>query len=353
LNKILFIVPYPIGSAPSQRFRFEQYFHLLKKDDFEYQIASFWTEKAWHILYDEGHAFKKTWFLILGFLKRIGLLLKVPGYSIVFIHREASPIGPPFIEFIISKILNKKVIYDFDDAIWLPNTSDQNSFAAKLKWHNKVKYICKWSWKVSAGNAFLADYAQRYNTNVILNPTTIDLDYHQPRYHKNKKISIGWTGTHSTSKYLNALTSVLKKLRAKYDFDVIIISNQKPDWDFKDYIFIRWSKSSEIEDLNKLDIGIMPLEDSPWEQGKCGFKALQYMALEIPAVVSDIGVNSQVIEHEVDGFLCREDEDWLKSLSRLIQSENLRREIGIKGRKKVVNHYSVGSNANRFLSLFE
>jgi glycosyltransferase involved in cell wall biosynthesis len=325
---------------------------LLKKNNYELHVAPFWPKKAWDILYEKGHLFRKAMYLILGYIKRWALLFTVPGYSIVFIHREATPVGPPFIEYIIIRILRKKVIYDFDDAIWLPNTSEQNSIATKLKWHSKVKKICRWSWKVSCGNTFLAEFARKYNKDAEVNPTTIDPDYHKPAKNKNQKPVIGWTGTHSTSKYLESLTGVFKKLKNKYDFDVVIISNQKPEWDFDDFSFLRWSKSREIDDLNKFDIGIMPLEDTVWEQGKCGFKALQYMSMEIPAVVSDVGVNNQIIDQGVDGFLCREENDWIQFLSRLLESEILRQKIGVNGRQKVTRSYSVGSNANRFLSLF-
>ena len=133
----------------------------------------------------------------------------------------------------------------------------------------------------------------------------------------------------------------------------MIISNQKPDWDVDDYNFIVWNKEKEIEQLDKIDIGIMPLDDSVWEKGKCGFKALQYMALGIPAVVSKVGINNNIIDHGINGFLCRNTEDWLRYLSDLISSESLRKSIGEQGRKKVIEFYSVQSNVDLFLSLFE
>jgi len=303
-------------------------------------------------LYKDGPQLTKFYFLILGFVRRMALLISVHDKDFVFIHREATPVGPPFIEFIIARIFRKKIIYDFDDAIWLPNTSSQNKLVAKFRWQGKVRHICSWSWKVSCGNDFLADFAKKYNASVVVNPTTIDTQYHIPQKHSNKKLVIGWTGTHSTSKYLRTIAVALDKLAEKHDFVLHIISNQKPVFDLGTYTFVKWSRDNEIEKLNKFDIGIMPLQDSIWEQGKCGFKALQYMALEIPAIASNVGVNRRIIDHCINGYLCKTEEDWMKYLSLLIESGALRKKVGIEGRKKVLRHYSLESNKDLFLSLF-
>ena len=355
MTRILFIVPYPVGVAPSQRFRFEQYFKILQAHNINYVVYSFWPEWGWRILYKKGLILQKIVAFVQGFIGRIGLLLKVSKYNYVFIHREAFPIGPPILEWIIAKIFSKPIIYDFDDAIWLPNTSDQNRLVAAMKNHNKVKKICSWSWKVSCGNGFLADFAGRYCANTIINPTTIDVNYHTPLIEKAKKdrVVLGWTGTHSTTKYLTYLIPVFKKLKNVYSFEIRIISNLPPEWDFEDFTFIQWIHSEEVQQLNHFDIGLMPLEDTDWEKGKCGFKALQYMALQIPAAVSPVGANTEIIDHSINGFLCQNQDDWYNYIEKLIISEKLRKSMGIEGRRKVVEKYSVQSNASLFLSLFE
>ncbi len=352
LKKILFIVPYPAGCAPSQRFRFEQYLETLKSANYTYKLAPFWPKAGWEILYREGFVLEKTSMLILGFLKRIMHLLQALNYDYIFLHREALPLGPPVIEFVISKLWRKKIIYDFDDAIWMENTSSQNRIAAYFKWHHKVKSICRWSWKISVGNGFLADFARQYNQKVIINPTTIDTGYHVPLNKQSDQVVIGWTGTHSTAKYLNLVGDVLTQLRNKFDFKVLIISNQRPAWDFDDFEFIQWSPDQEIENLGQIDIGLMPLEDSIWEQGKCGFKALQYMALEIPAVVSAVGVNIKIVDHGKNGYLCSNPAEWKESITKLLESADLRKKMGRDGRNKVLENYSVSSNKDLFLSIF-
>ncbi len=355
LKKILFIIPYPIDVAPSQRFRFEQYFEVLTNSGYQYDVASFWSEKGWHILYQQKNVMRKAIAFFLGVIRRFLLLFQTNNYQFVFIHREALPLGPPIIEYVIAKLLKKKIIYDYDDAIWLPNTSDQNILVEKLKYHQKVKTICKWSWKVSCGNSFLADYARKNNNQVFVNPTTINETYHFPISKKvsNNPVTIGWTGSHSTTKYLNSLVPVFIELMKKHPLKIIIISNHEPLWEFSDYEFIKWNKKEEIAQLGKIDIGIMPLDDNIWEKGKCGFKALQYMAMGIPAIVSNVGANKTIIDHGVNGYLCDNKQDWEKYLSELIQSETLRKTIGKRGRIKVMDNYSVLSNTKLFLSLFE
>ena len=287
--------------------------------------------------------------------------MQAANYDIIFIHRELTPAGFPFFEWFISKVLKKTVIYDFDDAIWLEDPDEKGSVQAKLKWKSKVASICKWSYKVSAGNKYLADYARQFNDNVIINPTTIDTEYlHNPEVFRipesaplnKKEICIGWTGSHSTLQYLNTLVPVFKKLEKKHKFKLRVISNQKPSFELESTEFIHWQKETEIKDLMAIDFGIMPLTNDPWSKGKCGFKALQYMALEKPALVSPVGVNTKIVEHGITGYHCNTEEEWLNHLSFLITNPDKCREMGKKGRMFVRKYYSMESNTSNFLSLF-
>lgn len=357
--RILFLIPYPLAEAPSQRFRFEQYLEILKERKHSYAIQSFLSESAWARIYKPGNLFIKVLDIFQGYIKRLLILLKASEFDFIFIHREAAPLGPPVFEWVIAKIIRKNIIYDFDDAIWIPNTSDENKIAAQLKWHRKVPLICKWSYKVSCGNDFLCNFASQFNSSVVYNPTTIDtINLHNPGPNdiqkKDKgKLIIGWTGTHSTLPYLSELVPVLAKLEEHYDFDFLVIANKNPELPLKSYIFKAWNGNSEIEDLLAFDIGIMPLTEDQWAAGKCGFKALQYMALKIPAVVSPVGVNKEIVKHGVEGFHCRTSAEWEKYLINLIEDKDLREQMGSHGRKTVENNFSVKSNQEVFLSLFE
>lgn len=351
---IIFLCPYPQGGAPSQRFRFEQYLGLLTENGFSYRIAGFLDEETNRILYQPGHALKKSLGVITGFLRRLILLPALYQADYVFIHREATPLGPPWLEWIIAKLLKKKIIYDFDDAIWLADTSGVNRFMVKLKWQQKVASICRWSYKVSCGNDYLCNFARQHHENVVLNPTTIDTAHyhHQLKNQQDQPLTIGWTGSHSTMKYLKSIESVLQKLEEQYRFRFVVISNRLPEMKLKSLHFIPWKEVTEVEDLLQLHIGLMPLPDDPWAKGKCGFKALQYLSLGIPALVSPVGVNTKIVKHGVNGYYCASEEDWYRYLSELLKDHELRTRLGLAGRKKMEKEYSVQANAVNFLSLF-
>ena len=335
--RALFLFPYPPDDAPSQRFRFEQYMPLLSAQGIEIRVQPFWSPAAWKILYKEGYFLRKVAGFIGGNIRRCYALILAMRCEFVFIHRECAPIGPPIFEWLLSRVLRKRIIYDFDDAIWLPNTSHENRIAAFFKWHQKVKSICAWSWKVSCGNQFLADFARSVNQHVIVNPTTIDTKRHQPVSVKKKRITvIGWTGTHSTLQYLDEVITVLRVLRQKHPFTLLIISNKPPAFRFDGIEFLPWRKESEIEDLAKIDIGIMPLKDDIWARGKCGLKILQYMAMGIPSVASAVGVNGDIIDSGATGFLCRTQDDWAENLERLLTDDTLCKKMGIEVRTETL-----------------
>ncbi|HEY5751332.1 MAG TPA: glycosyltransferase family 4 protein [Chryseolinea sp.] len=359
MTTILFLFPYPLGESPSQRFRFEQYFDSLRDKQITIETQSFWDLTAWRILYKPGYGLLKFTGLVKGFLRRTFIIFRAPRYHFIFIHRECTPLGPPVFEWLLAKVLRKKIIYDFDDAIWLPNTSDENKIVSMLKWHDKVSAICRWSYRVSCGNDYLANFARRFNKNVIVNPTTIDTEHlHNPAHYaphtSDGPTVIGWTGTHSTLKYLDPLVPALQRIEKKYPGRVkfLVIANKAPQLALQHLIFLPWKKESEIQDLLRLDIGIMPLTDDIWAQGKCGFKALQYMALGIPTVTSPVGINATMVDPAV-GFLAGTPEEWEMYLEKLIDAPLLRKQMGTQGRKKVIDQYSVGSNTSTFLSLFE
>lgn len=353
-KKIAIIAPYPFGQAPSQRFRFEQYIDFLKASELEIDFFPFLDDRGWKTLYKEGSVFQKAMAMLRSFARRFLLLFKLGKYDFVFIHREASMIGPPVFEWIISKILRKKYIYDFDDAIWLPNYSETNARFHKLKAYGKVKKIIKWAGTVSVGNDFLKEYARKFNQNVVIIPTTIDTEnMHNLLTDQTKEpLIIGWTGTHTTMHYLNYIVPVIKKLEKTYNFKFRVISNQEPELNIDSLEYIPWNKATEIEDLASIQIGVMPLTNSIWAKGKCGFKGLQYMALEIPAIMSPVGVNTTIVQNKINGYLCSTAHEWEEALIELIENPNLRKEIGQKGKETIINQYSVIANRNNYLRLF-
>lgn len=354
MKQIAFIVQQPKGVSPGQRFRFEIWEPELKESGYMVETFPFFSGNTYKVLYKKGHYFSKVLGVMLGFFNRFRLLFTIRKFDFIFLQREFAPVGPPVFEWIVSKLMKKKIIYDFDDAIWIHNTSKVNRVASWFKAFWKIKYICKWSYKVVAGNDYLCNYARSFNKQVIKIPTCVDtVNWHnQLKNQQTGKIVIGWTGSQSTLKFLEPIIPVLESLREKFNFEFVIIADKAPSFELGFALFVPWNQATEIEDLLQLNIGIMPLDNDPWCEGKCGFKLIQYLSLGIPAVASPIGVNKIIVDDGVNGYLCSSTEEWIKALTTLIKDESLRSQMGQHGRESIINNYSIQSQTNRFLDIF-
>jgi len=351
---IHFWVPYPTGVAPSQRFRVELFLPKLKAEGFSFKLLTFLDKNAWDILYKPGNRIVKAWGTVKGFLRRVGHLFQSVKADYVFIHREATPLGPPVFEWLLAKVFRKKIIHEYDDAIWIPGGEKISWIKKWLKATWKIKYIIKWSYKVAAGNKFLCDYALPYNPSVVFVPTVVDT--HQGHFklrdqNQGKRIVVGWTGTHTTLHNLEVIDGVIPELKKDIDFDFLVISNKPPHWDF-DFIYKQWELETEQDDLLKMHIGIMPAKQGPWFEGKCGFKLIQYEACGIPAIASPVGVNALITLHDKTGFIAADREEWKKYLKKLISDASLRAEMGKAGREHIEKKYSLNSLFPVFISLF-
>jgi glycosyltransferase involved in cell wall biosynthesis len=350
-KKIVILCPYPHNGAPSQRFRFEQQLPYLK-EHFEIEQFSFWSERSNTILYSQGNIILKAFGLLIGLLRRCIHTFRCINSDIVFIHREVIPLGSHCFEWIIAKILKKKIIFDFDDAIWNLDSSNGNKSFEWLKKPKKTENIITLSMAVFAGNNYLGNYARQFNNNVSIIPTTIDTGYHIPKHtNSSKKICIGWTGSNTTIKHFESIIPVLIKIKEKYSNVYFKLIGDESFYSKElDLTGTKWVYESEIEDLQELDIGLMPLPQDEWSKGKCGFKGLQYMAIGVPAIMAPVGVNTEIIEDGINGYVASADSEWIDRLSILIESKELREKIGSEGRETIVKKYSVKSQQNLYLS---
>ncbi len=353
-KKVLLICPYPLGGAPSQRFRFEQYLSFLEENGFSITSKPFIDQKTWELLYKPGLFALKTIGMLKSFVKRFALLGSIHKYDFIFMHREAMQFGPPVFEFIICKILKKKVLYDFDDAIWLKNHSDSNALLSFTKWYSKVNNICSWVTEIQCGNQYLANYASQFNQHVNIIPTTIDTinKHNQLIDYEREIITIGWTGSHSTMHYLDFIVPIIQELEKKFNIIFLVISDRNPNYNLKSFQYCKWNKETEIDDLAKIDIGIMPLKNNEWAEGKCAFKGLQYMSLGISTVMSPVGMNNQLINHYDNGLLANSEREWLECLTMLIENKSLRKKIGLAGHQTIKESYSVEALKPIYLNLF-
>lgn len=356
-GKILFLVPHRLGRSPGQRFRFEQYLSKLKEAGFDYTYSNIISKKDDVIFYSKGKYLAKIFIVIKAFFTRLRDIRKLHNYDIALIYREAFMLGTSWFEKKVSRT-KTKLIFDFDDSIWLNDVSQGN---ANLKWvkdPDKTKRICKYADVVFAGNQYLANFALNYNKNVNIVPTTIDTNYHKPCVDKifdKEQICIGWTGSSTTLKHFETAIPMLKSIKEKYKEKVYFKVIVDFDFEIKELGLksTKWNKNTEIKDLCEIDIGIMPLPDDKWSKGKCGFKGLQYMALQIPTLMSPVGVNNDIINNGKNGFLCKDLKEWIDKLSILIESPDLRKKIGLAGYNTILNHYSVESQQEKYISYFQ
>lgn len=340
---MLAIVQHRKGRSPGQRFRLEHYIDYFEKNGIEIDYSFIINEKDDKVFYSKGKYLLKLVILFKSFIHRLKDVYRAKDYDVIFIYREAFMLGTVFFEKMLAKT-KVPIIFDFDDSIWLNDTSVGNKNLAWLKNPKKVASICKLSNLVTVGNEYLASYAKKYSQNVVVVPTTIDLKYHQGRQiEQGDKICIGWTGTSTTIKHFERIIPVLTRISKKYNDKVVFrVIADVVDLNYTLPVdYVKWSKFSEIDDLLGFDIGIMPLPDDEWSRGKCAFKGLQCMALKVPVILSPVGVNSEIIVHGENGFLADTDDEWFNYLSQLIEHSSLRNSIGHKGYETVKENFSV------------
>lgn len=354
-KKILFIGPHRPNRNGSQRFRMEQFFPYLESAGFECDYSWFINENDDAVIYSRGKWASKLRILLKATGMRLRDVMRAGHYDVIFIQREAFMTGSVFFERLFSRS-KALMIFDFDDAIWLDDTSASNKNLAWLKRPQKTAGIIALSDAVIAGNSFLASYAGQFNPNVNVIPTVIDTNVYLPENtdpFPSQKICIGWSGSKTTVKHFAIIIPVLRKLKKKFgerigfkligdkNFNAENLEIECSDWQFE----------SEVSELGKIDIGLMPLPDDEWSKGKCGFKALQYMALEIPPVISPVGMNTEIVQHGVNGFFATSEEEWISCISLLIESHELRKKMGYEARKTVIKRYSVQSQLESLISI--
>jgi glycosyltransferase involved in cell wall biosynthesis len=355
-REVLFAAVHPPGRAPSQRFRYEQYVEFLAEHGFRTTFAPVLKADDYGVLYGTGGYLRKGLIAGRGLARRLAEARRLPHFDIVFIQREALQLGTSWFEALAARG-RPRLVFDFDDAIWLQNVSNANRNLAWLKRPSKTSKLISMADLVIAGNAYLADYARPINPNVSIVPTTIDTDDYvrDTTVTEAPGVCIGWSGSLTTIQHFSLILPVFRRLQERYGervrFKLIGDGNYCDD-----ALGIRgqaWNASTEVRDLSEFDIGVMPLPDDDWARGKCGLKGLQYMALEIPTVMSPVGVNTEIIDDGVNGFLADGEDEWVDKISRLIESESLRRELGSASRKTVESRYSVRSQRDQYLNLLE
>lgn len=345
--KILYFTKYSRLGA-SSRLRSYQYFPQLEEQGFKITAKPLFEDLYLKKLYS-GQSTKAE--VVKSYLKRFFSLFAVFSYDLVVIEKELFPYIPPFFEWIL-KSLKIKYIVDYDDAIF-HNYDLSNSFLIKFFLKNKIKYVMKYAYLVTAGNSYLTSFAQQAGARKIsIIPTVINVNNYKPKSPaQSSPIIIGWIGSPSTLKYLKSLYPILKQLCDRYPVKVHVIGGKSGIGLGENEEIIEWSEDIEGDLIKACDIGIMPLEDSPWERGKCGYKLIQYMGCSLPIIASPVGVNTEIVKDGWNGFLAMNDQEWLDKLLFYINNEETRYIHGARGRAIVEEKYNLNLTSKQLISI--
>jgi glycosyltransferase involved in cell wall biosynthesis len=339
--------------SPAQRFRIEQWLDLLPAGAIDAEYRPFFSTDAYDWLFRDGRPLRKVAHTGAGMARRLRDLTVSSKFDVVFVHRGALPLGPPFFEQLASRRV--PVVYEFDDAIFLGDTSPANRMIARLKRPDAVWEIVGRAALTIVGNDWLASKARQFSPRVEVIPTTIDIERYRPvERPRNVPLRIGWSGSVTTVKHLEAIEGTLRRVLRELPVELVAVGDRSFHLDGLSNVTARdWSPTTELDDLRSFDIGLMPLPDDDWARGKCGLKALQYMALGIPTIASPVGVNTEIISDGHNGLLASTEDEWVEAIGRLVDDEALARRLGSAGRDTVVERYSGQAWAPRFLDALE
>ena len=349
--RVLFIATYPADLAPGQRYRFEQYFSAIRAAGGEATLSPFYSGSTYRIIHGPGSLFFKIALTVWGFVRRLRDVLRARLYDAVFVYREASPVNLYTLEATLLAVARYS-LYDFDDSIWIQDTSEANRAFLFLKSGSKVPKIIAKADRTLVANPYLQAYAEQVGGNVHIMPTTIDAAMYdaQIAYRTGAELTVGWTGSNTTLKYLVDLMPVLERVFNQVPFKLRVVGGSEMVLDTKIPVeLVRWSSEREVDDLLPMDVGINPMPVAPWTRGKSALKVMQYMALGIPSICVRYDFSEIFIRSGENGLLAADDDDWEQSLLRLLMDDALRERLGRVGRETIHSGFTNTVHEERFL----
>jgi glycosyltransferase involved in cell wall biosynthesis len=342
------------GKGPSSRYRSYQY-----KDNFV---------KYFHIKYyplfgdnyiDSLYANKKNNYfqIFIAYFLRFFQVLKYLGTNkIVFIEYELLPYFPPILEYLLYKT-KVKIIFDYDDAIFHNYDLHPNGIVRYLL-GNKIYKIVKYANTVITGSPYLSSHLNRFSNKIVEIPTSINFANYISNFQfeiNNDDIIIGWIGSKSTSVNIINIIEVIKnahRLNPKIKFRLMgFDGNLKSQLDFPNVQFNNWSVQEELIFLREIDLGIMPLEDTPFNRGKCGFKLIQYMAMGKPTLSTPLEANVKINRNN-NNLFATNNEEWLDCINEFCSNLSFYREVGLRNQEIVRKYYSVEGNSINYINIF-
>jgi glycosyltransferase involved in cell wall biosynthesis len=333
---------------PSPRFRFVQYIESFRAHGVHIDTVTSFPSRNYKrkITKKPFHVLEVGFVLMLRLLQVYWVaLFRAKKYDVIYTNKDILPnLNITIAERILSKF-NKNLVFDMDDAIYLGKRG------------RKLDEVWKYYKAIIGGSTVHIDYIHsKYHIPSYYVPMGIDTAKYLPiKERKEGVIRIGWSGSHHTNVYaLPFLKHIMEELAEKIDYELIIISNVDPKIEWKNVKsrFILWTPETEVAGLQQIDIGLMPLQDEPFERGKCALKAVQYMAIGIPALVSPVGVNETIVTDGFNGYHCRNDQEFISRMIELSSDVNTRTKLGENARKTVVEKYSIEVLTKQYISIF-
>jgi glycosyltransferase involved in cell wall biosynthesis len=330
----------------SSRLRSLQYVPFLAKYGIQMEVSSLFGD---NYLVRQYSGLRTNWFNVLtDYFLQLCKLFAASKYDVLWIEKELFPDIPAFFERMLAA-MGVRYIVDYDDAIF--HNYDRSPSRMRRMLSDKIDVVMRNSGVVVCGNRYLASRAEMAGAKrVEIIPTVIDLErYEVASASDDGKVIVGWIGSPSSVKYLDTIAAVLAVLSKEFPFKLRVIgaSISIPGVDVE---CRPWSESTEVQEIQQFSVGVMPLIDSDWERGKCGYKLIQYMACGVPVIGSPVGVNEEII-NERNGILASTPEEWLRAFRMLLADRMLRRTMGNQGRIDVVNKYCVQMTAPRIAEL--
>jgi len=351
--KILVLPRYSRMGA-SSRLRIMQYIETWPGDETEFQVYPLLDDAYLKTIYAKRKV--SPFALMRAYTERLQVLQRAHGFDVVWVEKELFPNFPSLFEWWLARS-GVPYVVDYDDAIFHNYDVSPNPLKRLLR--NKIGSVMRHSSLVVAGNDYLARHATKAGADrVVIFPTVIDLRRYPPpappvERPPDARIVIGWIGSPSTVKFLLPLLPVMAKLARIFPMELAVIGGTI---DAAGHDFVRcipWHENTEVEEISRFDIGIMPLPDEPWERGKNGGKLIQYMACGKPVIASPVGVNEEIVQRHVNGFLASTEQAWYDALRRLISDPELRLSMGRQGRRMVEEKYCLQVTAPKLWQLLQ
>lgn len=332
----------------SSRVRFLQYLDYFCANGLEVKVAPLFSDSYVSAMYNGN---RRVFEIVSCCWNRLKYVLSARCYDVVMLEKEVLPYIPAVFERLLGR-MGVPYLVDYDDALFhLYDT--HKKFFVRLFLGKKIDAVMRCAAVVVAGNDYLAERARNAGAaRVEVIPSVVDTDCYRPREGPENEIPVvGWIGTPKTSHYLRPLLPVFEALQREMPVRFVAVGAREGDFTGTPVQVWPWSEETEVDSIQRFDIGIMPLEDSPWSRGKCGYKLIQYMACGLPVVASPVGVNRQIVIEGENGVLAETADEWQRALEALlVLGPRGRRAMGSVGRKRVENWYSLRVQAPRFLA---